>query len=156
MKEPISRETLLEYLFEKIEWNQEAVAVQNQYSPAQIVSMAYANIEKCGLYQDNFRKWSRKTRSEKTRSNFKAHFARACKETQRYSRTSNTKGYTTHVHVAQANAELFTKMQQDHTLALANLATATQAERTSVALLTKTMSELSIQVAHLTAKLATA
>ena len=47
-------------------------------------------------------------------------------------------------------------MQQDHTLALANLATATQADRTSVELLTKTISELSIQVAHLTAKLATA
>ena len=47
-------------------------------------------------------------------------------------------------------------MQQDHTLALANIATATQADRTSVALLTKMISELSSQVALLTAKLATA
>ena len=47
-------------------------------------------------------------------------------------------------------------MQQDHTQALANLATATQADRTSVALLTKTISELSGQVALLTEKLATA
>ena len=46
-------------------------------------------------------------------------------------------------------------MQQDHTLALANIATATQADRTSVALLTKMILELSIQVAHLTAKIAT-
>ena len=57
---------------------------------------------------------------------------------------------------AQENAELFTDMQQDHTLALANLATATQADRTLVALLTKTISELSGQVALLTEKLATA
>ena len=57
---------------------------------------------------------------------------------------------------AQANAELFTEMQQDHTLALANLATATQSDRTSVALITKTISELSSQVVLLTAKLATA
>ena len=42
MKEPISGETIFEYFVEKNEWNQEAVAVQNPYSPAQIVSMAYA------------------------------------------------------------------------------------------------------------------
>ena len=46
------------------------------------------------------------------------------------------------------NAALFTNMQQDHTLELANLATATQADRTSVALLTKMISELSRQVVN--------
>ena len=60
------------------------------------------------------------------------------------------------VHAAQANAEIFTKMQQDHTLALDNLTKATQADRTLVVLLTNIISELSIQVATLTAKLATA
>ena len=43
MKEPISGETIFEDFVDKIEWNQEAVALQNQYSPAQIVSMAYEN-----------------------------------------------------------------------------------------------------------------
>ena len=47
-------------------------------------------------------------------------------------------------------------MQQDHTQAHANLATATQADRTLVALLTKKISELSSQVALLPAKLTTA
>ena len=65
MKEPISGKTLFEEFDKQIEWNQEAVAVQNPYSPSQIVSMAYANIEKCGLYQDDCQEWSRKTRSEK-------------------------------------------------------------------------------------------
>ena len=142
--------------FDKIEWNQEAVAVQNPYSPAQIVSMAYANIEKCGLYQDDCQEWSRKPRLDKTWSNFKAHFAPAFKETQRSSRTLKTKLYAANVHDAQANAAIFAKMHQDHTLALANHETATQANRKSVVLLTKTVSELSSQVAHLTAKLATA
>ena len=59
------------------------------------------------------------------------------------------------MHVAQENAELFNKMHQDHTLAVANLATTTQADRTLVALPTKTISELSSQVALLLAKLAT-
>ena len=156
IKEPISGETLFEEFVDQIEWNQEAVAVHNPYSPAQIVSMAYASIDKCGLYQDDFRDWSRKPRSEKTWVTFKTHFARAFKETRRSSKTSRTEGYVAHVHLAQENAELFTEMQQDHTQALANIATATQADSTSVALITKTILELSNQVALLTAKLATA
>ena len=55
MKEPISDENLFEKFIEKIERNQEAVAMQNTYTPAQIISMAYTNIEKCGLYQDDCR-----------------------------------------------------------------------------------------------------
>ena len=85
----------------------------------------------------------------------KSHFAQAFKESRRSSITSRTKGYVAHVHAAQANTELFTEMQQDNTLALSNLTTATQADRTSVALLTKMISELSGQVPLLTAKLAT-
>ena len=118
--------------------------------------MAYENIEKCGLYQHDCREWSRKTRIDKTWSNFKSHLYRAFKETQRSSRTSKTEGYAANVHVAQANAALFTEIQQDHTLALANLATATQANRTLVALLMKTILEISTQVTHLTVKLTTA
>ena len=127
----------------QIEWNQEAVSVQNLYSLAQIVSMDYANIDKCGLYQDDRSDWSRKPRSEKTWVKFKTHFARAFKETRISPKTSRTEGYVAHMHAAQANSELFTEMQQDHTQALANLATATQADRTLVALLTKTISEIS-------------
>ena len=118
--------------------------------------MAYANIDKCGLYQDGFRDWSRKPRSENTWVKFKTHFARAFKKTRRSSKTSRTEGYVAHVHAAQANAELFTDMQQYHTQALTNIATATQADRISVALLMKTILELSSQVALLAAKIATA
>ena len=75
MKEPISGKTLFEDFDEQVEWNEEALAVKNMYSPAQIISMANANIKKCGLYQDDCREWSRKTRLDKTWSNFKAHFA---------------------------------------------------------------------------------
>ena len=87
-------------MVQQIEWNQEAVAVQNPYSPAQIFSMAYVKIEKCGLYQDNCCEWSLKKRSDKTWGNFKAHFARAFKDTQKSSRTSKTGGYAVHVHTA--------------------------------------------------------
>ena len=48
MKEPISGKTLFEEFVEQIEWNKEAVAVQNLYKPAHIVSIVYANIENAG------------------------------------------------------------------------------------------------------------
>ena len=156
MKEPISGETPFEKFVKKIEWNQEAVAAKNPYSLAHIFSMAYANIEKCGLYQEDCREWSRKTQSDKTWGNFKAHFAQAFKETRRFTRTLKTEGYAAHVHAAQANEEIFTKMQHDHTLALDNIVAATQADRTLVALPTNTILGISGQVALLTAKLATA
>ena len=108
MKEPISGETIFEEFIKHIEWNQEAVAVHNPYTPAQIVYMAFANINKCGLYQDGCREWSRKPRLDKTWSNFKTHFKRAFKETRISSRSSKTEGYAANVKSTQANAELFT------------------------------------------------
>ena len=113
--------------------------------------MACANIEKCGLYQYDWRDWSRKPQNKKTWVKFKTHFARAFKDTRRSLKTSSSEGYVAHVHAAQANADLFTEIEQNHTQALINLATATQADKTSVALLTKTISELSSQVLLLTA-----
>ena len=73
------RQEHFEEFIEKIRWNQEAVTVNDPYTPAQIVSMVFANIEKCGLYQDNFWEWSRKPMIDKIWSNFKAHFVRAIK-----------------------------------------------------------------------------
>ena len=87
---------------------------------------------------------------------FKTHFAWAFKETRRFLKTSRTEGYVAHGQPAQSDADLFTEMQKDNTQAIANIATATQADRTSVALLTKKISELSSQVTLLTKKLATA
>ena len=141
MKEPISGETVFEEFIKHIEWNQEAVAVHNPYTPAQIVYMAFANINKCGLYQDGCREWSRKPRLDKTWSNFKVHFA--FKKAQRSDRSSKTEEYVASLQSAQDNATLLTDMQQDHTMALENIATATQSNKRSVTLLTKTIAEIS-------------
>ena len=102
----------------------------------------FAKVEKCEHYQDDCQEWSRKQRLGKTWSNFKAHFARAFKETQICSRNLKTEGYAANVKSAQANAELFTEMKQDHTMELIDLATATQADSTSVEILTKIIAEL--------------
>ena len=58
MKKLISGKTLFEDFVEKIEWNQEAVTVQNPYSPAQIVSIAYAKKRKMWAIAIRLPKWS--------------------------------------------------------------------------------------------------
>jgi len=55
MKTPINRETLFEEFVEQIEWNQEAVAVQNPHTPGKILSMAVDNVKKPGLYLEDCR-----------------------------------------------------------------------------------------------------
>ena len=153
MKNPINGETLFEDFIEQIEWNQEAVAVQNPYTPAQILSMAFNNVRKSGLYTEDCREWDRKPTNTKNWATFKIHFARAFKEVRKSSETSQTGGYAANVSEAHRNAEMFAEMQQDHSTALANLATATQSDREAVNLLTKTISDLTSQIATLTKNL---
>ena len=64
-----------------------------------------------------------------------------------------TEGYAANVKSKQANAELFTEMKQDHIMELANIAMATQVDRTSVAILTKTVAEPTAKVTPLTANI---
>ena len=54
------------------------------------------------------------------------------------------------------NAEIFSEMQQDHTEALANLATNTRSDRESASLLSKNTAEITSQIATLTKNLDTA
>ena len=55
-----------------------------------------------------------------------------------------------------ANAEMFAEMTQDHSHALANLATATQSDRTTVANISQTITDLTLQLRQANAKLAEA
>ena len=153
MKTPINGETLFEDFIEQIEWNQEAVAVQNPYTPEQILSMAVSNVKKSGLYTEDCRDWDRKAANTKDWASFKVHFARAFKDVRKSHETSHTGGYAANVSEAHRNAEMFAEMQQDHSSALANLATATQSDREAVSLLSKTIAELTKQIATLTTKL---
>ena len=70
--------------------------------------------------------------------------------------TSKTEAYVENLQYTQDNAALFTEIQQDHTMALKSISTPTQDDRTPVALLTKTIAEISTQVFTLTKNLATA
>ena len=87
MKITINGETIFEELIEQIKWNHESVAVQNHYTPKQIVSMAVDNVNNACLYIQDCRKWDRKTAAQKTWANFKVYFARASKDTCKCAKT---------------------------------------------------------------------
>ena len=109
------------------------------------------------IYPDDCRKWKRKPALDKTLANFKIHFARAFKEAKKLKDTSKDLGYSSHLQSMQprnqTNAEMFSEMQQDHIIALANLATATKSDRESVSLMSKTISKLTTQIATITKQL---
>jgi hypothetical protein len=125
-----------------------AAAANAPYTAAQIVAIAYNIIFSTGMFPEACREWRRRPIVEKTWVNFKVDFALAHQDFRDSQVTSRQAGY----HNANAAFEL----QQDTATAIANLATATAADRSTVANLTSTNSNLTIELAQTTAKLASA
>ena len=156
MKQPITAETLFEDFIEQIEVAVEAVASQVPYTDQQIVSIAFSLVETSGLYHDGAKEWRRKPAIDKTWKNFKSFFAREFRKERAVTRTSQTGGYAQFcAQTDQANAAVQQQMQENHTQALANLATATAADRQAVTTLTATNAQLTAELATVTATIAT-
>ena len=137
MKQPITAETLFEEFVEQIETAVDAVATQVPYTRQQIVSIAFTMVENAGIYYDGVKE---------TWGAFKTFFAREFREIRVQPRTSTSEGYgTSSMRGGHANAAEI-EMQQQQAEVLANLATATAADRQAVA-------ELSIRNATMTHEL---
>ena len=59
---------------QKIDYGQEAVALQNPYTDTQILTIAENLIESTGFYTMDCREWKRTDNAQKTWVNFKVHF----------------------------------------------------------------------------------
>ena len=100
--------------------------------------------------------WNRMDNALKTWVNFKVHFPRAFRENRDQSRQAQHIGYGNSNTQNSANAAMLAEMTQDHSHVLENLATATQSDRTTVANMSKTISDLTLQLGQANAKLAEA
>ena len=125
MKTQISGETEFEAFMQRIGDGQEAVALQNLYTDIQIVTIAENLIESTGFYTMDCCEWNRTDKAQKTWVNFKLHFLRAFRENRDQSRQAQHAGYGHSNTQNSANAAMLAEMTQDHSHALANLATAT-------------------------------
>ena len=125
-----------------------ADAAATPYSTPQILSIAYNNIFSTGMFSDACRDWRRKTAADKTWATFKSDFALAHQELQESKITSDQAGY----HSANSAFDI----QKETANAIANLATATAADCSTVTSLTSTNSTLSNDLATANIKLTAA
>ena len=131
---------------QQIEDGQESVALQNPYTDTQIVTVAENLIESTGFYTMDCREWNRTDNAQKTWVNFKVHISRAFRVNQDQSRQAQHAGYGHSNTQNSASAAMLEEITKDHSHALANLATATQSDRTTVANMSKTIADLTLQL----------
>jgi hypothetical protein len=151
MKAPYNPSQPIELLFDQFDDAIELAAAANAaYTGPQIVAYAYNTILQTGLFTDACRDWRRRPAAQKTWPTFKADFSLAHQEMRESQTTTQGAGFHS------ANAALTADFQQQTFEALANLATATESDRSAVSNLTGTNSALTTQLASTNAKLDTA
>ena len=143
--------SLIESLFEQIAVGVSFVSLGDvPYTKKQIVDTDLLCIAKTGVFQDDIKDWNRKEADDQNWKNFNTHFSKAHREWK-----ANLK-LTTGQHFPWANAVnsvSFEDSNIEYVEAIANLATATAADRATVATLTDTIAQLSSELASAQAKL---
>ena len=149
MKAPYDPTQPIELLFDQFDDAIELAAAANAaYTGPQIVAYAYNTILQTGLFTDACRDWRRRPAAQKTWPAFKADFSLAHQEMRESQTTTQEAGF----HSANAAVDF----HQQTFEALANLATATESDRSAVSNLTGTNSALTLQLSATNAKLDTA
>jgi hypothetical protein len=138
----------IETLFRQIENSIDYAAAGNTpYTPAQVLAIAYQIVFQTGLFADDCRDWKRQNAAYKTWPQFKVDFTRAHQEyRESQAILPSAAGFL-------ADEFAPSDSQQETIDAIANLATATAADRTAVANLTTTVSDLTTALGKCNGKL---
>jgi hypothetical protein len=154
MKEPCNPNQSIEAFIEQIE---DAIAladaVKAEHAQAQIIAIACNLIFQTGMFPEACCEWRRRPAVEKTWINFKIEMALSHQEFRDSQVTSNQAGCQSANMPDQA---ALCDIQQETASAIANLATATVAGRSTLASLDSSNSGLSTKLPQATAKLSTA
>ncbi len=131
----------IEALFEQIAKAIDLVdAAGAPYMPEQILNNAYVLMFQTGVYSEACKEWRRRPPVQKTWPLFQDHFAVAHEDLHKAQATTQSAGYH------EANTLFATdqnaNFHQDTVDALANLAVATAANRSTIAALTATIQQL--------------
>jgi hypothetical protein len=134
----------IETLFQQIQDARAfAVAGGQPYGNAMITNVAYTLIFNTGLLPDACRAWQSRAISEKTWAQFKIDFATAHREFRLTNQTAQQSGF----HSANMMIEQgLPESMSDAAEAIAQLATATASDRSTVATLTTTNAKLATQL----------
>ena len=141
----------IETLFRQIENAIDYASAGNTpYTPAQVLTIAYQILFQTAIFADDCRDWKRQPEAYKTWPQFKIDFTRAHQE-YRESQVTTPRAVGFH-----ADEFTPTNSQQETIEAIANLATATAADRTAVANLTTTVTDLTTALGKSNSKLVAA
>jgi hypothetical protein len=146
MTAPINFEDPIETLFKQIEDGvRYANAGAQPYMEAQYVNIAFLLILNTGAIPEACRDWQRCTPMNQTWAGFRREFARAQREQIIISSTANGAGYHT-ANVAEHYEHTPVPADAEFVTAMANLATATSADRETVDTLTRAIATLTDQL----------
>jgi hypothetical protein len=134
----------IETLFQQIQDARAfAVAGGQPYGNAMIIKVAYTLIFNTGLFPDACRAWQSRDITEKTWAQFKIDFATAHREFRLTNQTAHQSGFrSANMMIEQSRPELM----NDTAEAIAQLATETASDRSTVATLTTTNAKLATQL----------
>ena len=126
----------IETLFRRIEeCFQYAAAGNTPFTVAQVVSTSFRVIQKTGMFTDDCKIWNRRPAVEKIWAQLKLDFAMAHAELRESQQTSKLAGFQAN------NAEVIPKETAE---AIANLASATLADRNTMTAMQLTISTLTV------------
>ena len=114
------------------------------FTSKQVSDIALLCLGKTGVFNNNLKEWNRLPLLDHTWSKLRVHFAKAHREWRANLRLTAAQKFT------RANAVDSTSLtthQAETVYALDNLATATAADRATVAILTDTIAQLSSELA---------
>jgi hypothetical protein len=136
----------IETLFKQIEDGvRHANAGAQPYMEAQYVNIAFVLILNTGAIPDDCRDWQRRTTMNQTWADFRREFAWAQREQRIISTTASGAGYHT-ANVAEHYEQTQAPADTEFVTAMANLATATSADRETVATLTRAIATLTYEL----------
>jgi hypothetical protein len=145
MKTDININQPIELFFDQIEDAVDfSAAGKGPYTPQHVTAVAYQLVFKTTMFPDDCKQWKRQAALDKTWTNFNTTFATAHQELRKCQQTT-TVGFHS------ANSAM--ALQTETVDAIANLATATAADCSSIATLTTTISNLTMELAQTNTKL---
>jgi hypothetical protein len=146
MTVPINFQGPIETLFKQIEDGvRYANAGSQPYTEAQYVNIAFLLILNTSAIPDACRDWQRRTPMNQTWAEFRREFARAQREQIIISSTASGAGYHT-ANVAEHYEHTPAPGDAEFVTAMANLATATSADRETVSTLTRAIATITDQL----------
>jgi hypothetical protein len=156
MKQPYNPNEPIETLFHQIEESIDvADAAGAAYTPSQIVAISYNLIFATGMFPEACREWRRRVTNTQTWHNFKADFAAAHQDYRDSQLTSRQSGYQS-ANNAATDADDTSFDIQGTVDAIANLATATASDRSTVAHLAETNASQNAKIEQQATQLTTA